>query len=221
MFNCNWCMKQYTTRGKLKNHVAKHHPGELNTFVAQTLVCEKCNAVFTSSVQLGGHKTWCDLSPEQELKRKSKLSVVNTNRMHSNKTKEKLSAIRSKYLEEVGKGGFKTIKWFSVPNIRGEEFIVRGTWELTVAQWLNNHGIYWKRRVYIPYTVDGIQKTYTPDFYIPDSDIYLEVKGYLSQADSKKLDLVKTQNNIKLKLLLDREIKQIKLGSYVPKDILH
>lgn len=37
-------------------------------------------------------------------------------------------------------------------------------------------------------------RTYTPDFHIPDKDIFFEVKGFFSPADRKKMLLVKKSN---------------------------
>jgi len=37
-------------------------------------------------------------------------------------------------------------------------------------------------------------RTYTPDFYIPEKDIFFEVKGFFSPADRKKMLLVKKSN---------------------------
>lgn len=58
-------------------------------------------------------------------------------------------------------------KWYKVTNIKGEEFSVRGTWEVNVSKHLNELGIYWIKAHPIPYQSD-IVRHYTPDFYIPE-----------------------------------------------------
>lgn len=129
----------------------------------------------------------------------------------SNDTKEKLSIIRSKILEEKGVGGFKNIKWYKIKNILGEEFIVRGTWELEVARWLNFKNLVWVRKIYLSYTDDdNIKRTYCPDFYLLKYNLYIEVKGYFSQADRNKIKKVKIQNDIKLICLFEKHIRKIK-----------
>lgn len=40
------------------------------------------------------------------------------------------------------------------------------------------------------YEVDGKIKSYTPDFYLPSFDVYLEIKGYWWGRDREKMDLV-------------------------------
>ncbi len=128
----------------------------------------------------------------------------------SKETKERLSEARSKYLEENGSGGFKNVKWYKYKNILNQEFILRGKWELNVAKWLNNKNYIWIRKEYLKYVDNnGIKRTYTPDFYLPVFDRYIEVKGYFSKIDKEKIKLVKEQNNIKLIMLFAKHIKKI------------
>ncbi len=130
---------------------------------------------------------------------RKKISDKLKGRIISKEQKEKLSKYRSKILEELGVGGFQTIKWYSLKNINNQEFIVRGKWELQVGELLNKNQVLWVRKIYIPYTdFDGINRTYTPDFYIPSLDRYLEVKGYFSEKDKNKLKLVVEQNKINI-----------------------
>jgi len=46
-----------------------------------------------------------------------------------------------------------------------------------------------KKFIYIPKP-----RTYTPDFYIVESDIYVEAKGHLDKADRVNMALVKQQH---------------------------
>ena len=128
----------------------------------------------------------------------------------SKETREKISTARSKYLENVGGGGFTVIKWYKLQNIKQEEFIVRGNWEREVGEILNNENIYWVRKKYLKYQKNNIIKTYSPDFYLPEHDLYIEVKGYYSQHDKEKIDLVRNQNSIKLILIFDKDLKIIR-----------
>ncbi len=130
----------------------------------------------------------------------------------SEETKRKLSKIRSKFLEEKGGGGFKHIEWHEVENIDGEVFNTRGTWERDVAKLLNDEDILWKRKMYFKYDKEEEQekiRTYTPDFYIPENGLYLEIKGYFSEKDKRKLKLVRNQNDITLKIIHGKDKNEI------------
>ena len=63
-----------------------------------------------------------------------------------------------------------------------------GNWELGVAKYLDDNEIDWVRNkekfVYID--GDGKERKYTPDFYLKESDTFLEVKGYKTDLDDLK-----------------------------------
>jgi hypothetical protein len=90
---------------------------------------------------------------------------------HSIETKELLSKKRSEYLASAkNAGGFKDVGWYKISNVNNEEFIVRGLWEYNVALKLNDQNILWIRNQYLNYFIDGVKKTYNPDFYLPEFD---------------------------------------------------
>jgi hypothetical protein len=82
-------------------------------------------------------------------------------------------------------------KWQDVimkPNAR-----YRSRFELSLAKQLIDKKIKFQyeeeRIVYIPKV-----RTYTPDFYIPATDIYIEAKGHFDKSDRVKMALVKEQH---------------------------
>jgi hypothetical protein len=132
----------------------------------------------------------------------------------SNETKSKLSKARSKIIEENGNGGFKHIKWYEVNNIVDESFIVRGTYELRLSKELNNAKIYWVRKKYLDYEIDGQIRTYCPDFYIPHKNVFIEVKGYYSEKDKNKMKAVEKYNNIKIFLIFEKDLITIEKNGF-------
>ena len=122
---------------------------------------------------------------------------------HSIETKEILSKKRSEYLASAeNAGGFKDVGWYKIKNIKNEEYVVRGLWEYNVALKLNELNILWIRNQYLNYFIDGVKKIYNPDFYLPDSNEYIEVKGYFSDKDKIKMDAVIDQNpNAKIRFM--------------------
>lgn len=78
-------------------------------------------------------------------------------------------------------------------NLDRKEFTVRGYWEENVAKRLNDLGLLWIKNQRIKYVDDkGIRRTYNPDFYIPSLKRYVEVKGYYSDKDKRKMKFVLT-----------------------------
>ena len=66
---------------------------------------------------------------------------------------------------------------------------MRSPWEANVARWLTSLGVSW---LYEPHTfefpaeVRGT-RTYTPDFFLPELGVWLEVKGHLNSQGRSKL----------------------------------
>lgn len=102
---------------------------------------------------------------------------------HSDETKQKLSAIAS----ANNRGGRS--KWYDVSGQR-----VQGTWERDIGQKLTELGVLWmKVRTSWRYTMDGKIRHYTPDFFLPNEEVYLEIKGYWWGDDKRKMDIVQQQ----------------------------
>ena len=43
-----------------------------------------------------------------------------------------------------------------------------------------------RNKIGFKYTIDGVERTYFPDFYLPDNDIYVEIKGYYDRKTKEK-----------------------------------
>jgi hypothetical protein len=53
--------------------------------------------------------------------------------------------------------------------------------------WFDEHGIHWIRnRISFPYVFEGQARRYTPDFYLPVPDCFIEVKGWKVAKDEAK-----------------------------------
>jgi hypothetical protein len=126
-------------------------------------------------------------------------------RKHTDLTKEKLSKslvgrimsedFKTKRSEEMkfrysngwenSAGRTKKIKYTSL--IAGE-VLLDGNWELKTAIYFDENKIIWRRNKkrfnYID--LNGKNRTYCPDFYLIDGNLYIEVKGYQTELDKTK-----------------------------------
>ena len=104
-------------------------------------------------------------------------------RKHSEETKRKIG----EKLSINNKGG--RAKWYEVAGQK-----VQGTWERNVALKFEELGIQWKKlktnKDTLEYIMDGKVRHYTPDFYLPDYDVLLEIKGHWWGRDREKMDIV-------------------------------
>jgi len=218
MYKCSKCDKTFDTVAQLGGHNNSHSQKSKTihreVFLAQLsniYSCKFCHQSF-DWVRLGAHTLKCSLNPNLasiKAKRSEKAKLQPTKIM-SKEAKEKISAARSKFLEEKGGGGFKDVKWYTIKNIQGEEYVCRGTWEVKVAEWFNSKGILWIRKVYLKYlSSSDVLKTYAPDFYLPNYDLYVEVKGFFSAYDLDKLQRILSSNDIKLLFVRYKQLTQL------------
>ncbi len=105
-------------------------------------------------------------------------------RKHSVESIEKISV--SKSLNN--KGGRS--KWFDVNGVK-----VQGTYEKQLAEKLIELNIDFEKiktnNHLFRYEKDGKHRSYAPDFYLKEYDIYIEVKGYWWGDDERKMKILK------------------------------
>lgn len=64
--------------------------------------------------------------------------------------------------------------------------------------------------------MDGKVRSYTPDFYLPKENIYLEIKGYWWGDDKRKMEIVvETYKDTKFVIIEKEEYKKILQGELV------
>ena len=86
---------------------------------------------------------------------------------------------------------------------------VKGSWELKVAEFLNQNNIKWTNKIEpYKYFWNNDWHLYYPDFHLLDKDIILEIKGYEVERDQYKWQSVK---DITFFILKQKEINDLKL----------
>lgn len=69
------------------------------------------------------------------------------------------------------------------------------TWELALAQRLDDLSIQWerdaKKHVFEYVDIEGKHRKYYPDFFIPNLELYVEVKGYWTSETRHKMSSIK------------------------------
>lgn len=125
---------------------------------------------------------------------------------HSHPHTEESKKNLSKHAIKNGLGGVTQSRWIEY---KGK--ILGSSYELAVVKSLDKNNIKWdtcKRINYID--PNGKKRTYTPDIYLIDYDVYLDPKNdflieninpSLGFSDKEKIRLVEQQNNIKVLIL--------------------
>lgn len=137
-------------------------------------------------------------------------------RVMSDKTKQKISeAMMGKHAGSknpmFGRSGKSSPTFGRIMNIPSKVVYnntnMRSIWEVNFAKWLHLSNVKWK---YESKTFDLGDCTYTPDFYLPEFDCYIEIKGYLTDYARNKINkFKKLYNDINFKLYKEKKLKQI------------
>ena len=201
---CRYCTKICKNNNSLAQHEirCKLNPARINVTIEG----------FNNS----GRRAWnADKTAETDCRVKQHRDAVKkyyethpgtfTGKSHDNLYKNHMSNIA----KERELGGFNMRKSGIVYN----NIKLDSSYEVEVAKSLDEHVVQWVRPKRIPYHyADGSLHYYTPDFYLPDYDVYLDPKNdyliehvneFTGMTDVEKIQRVMNENNIKI-IILDK-----------------
>lgn len=114
-----------------------------------------------------------------------KLSVASKRQSSESRTKQAI-AVRKTIRAKVANGQWHTSVAKRM-HYTHRGIALHGKWELFYARHLDDYGIRWQRNTErFPYFYQGVDRYYTPDFYLPGLDVYVEIKGYETEKDKAK-----------------------------------
>jgi len=197
LFICKFCNSERKNKNSWLNH-ERLCPKNLNRNYTPGMLGKKGkDNQYTKAKKLG--------LPVPESPQKGKPGVKPAPK--SPEALEKLSRLA----KERGLGGVTQSRWIEY---KGK--ILGSSYELSVAKSLDENKVKWdtcKRINYID--PEGKKRTYTPDFYLEEYNVYLDPKNdylinnpnpSLGFSDQEKINLVKKQNNIKILILNKKQL---------------
>lgn len=202
---CQYCGKLCKNANSLRNHerLCKQNPNRQYSYF---------------SLHRGKTITW---TPENRYTKAKKLGLPKP--QLSEETRQKLSnAIKKRtpdFLAENAKKISKTVKrkvangtWH---NSRGKKYVVEykgikfdSSWEVAYAKFLDSKNIRWKRNTdSFCYFWNNENHNYTPDFYLVDTNEYVEIKGWEQERDRAKWSQFPTDKT--LIILKEEDLKRL------------
>ena len=202
--NCQFCGKECKNRNSLCNHerLCKLNPNrQISSFVAynETASHTAWNKGLTADTDervrfnRDGLRKYYKANPNQK---RGPLSEAH---------KAKISAtINNKVAEGTWHASLARNMHYTYNGID-----LHGTWELKYAEWLDLNNIAWRRpSESFTYTFEGAEHKYTPDFYLIDSNTYIEIKGYKTDKDQAKWE--QFPKDLSLNVFMEEDL--LKLG---------
>lgn len=201
MLNCTYCGKECKNENSFRNHIRLCKLNPTRQFTKFSCVefqqTRKRSNQYIKAIE-NGTKYVLPVDAKLILSEKAK------NRKHTDKTKLKMS----KNAKERGFGGHTSKHKLYFEKNDGSVVYLQSSYEIEFAVILEKLNIEWSRPDPVNWIDDrGVSHRYYPDFKV--GCIYLDTKNdYLAKLDARKIELVKMQNNIDLRIVLKSEITE-------------
>lgn len=219
---CMYCGSTKTNLNSLKNHqrLCKSNPDRQKTWLEKQYENNGQPSFFTDEHKKKlkewgrqGRLLQGELSAETKSKISAKIKKLhNTNeykKLQSNRMKEVVKNNPDSYSKKNISGRVKNIEY--------EGYIFKGNWELEVGKFLLEYNIKFEQPENpIPYFWNNDWHLYFPDFYLPEYDKFIEVKGYERERDLAKWAVVKN-----LIIIKHKEIDKIRKRQYSIKELIY
>lgn len=203
-YSCRFCGRVCKNTNSLRNHerLCKFNPEKQFTwFELNTTPESRSNYVhhnqFSKAIELGKH---CVVSKETRDK------ISKANKCRSKVICKRIGRKASFTIQQKVKNGTWHTSLAKKMHHNYKGIDLHGKWELAYAKYLDKNNIAWVRpKDRFPYQFNEKQRFYTPDFYLPVEDTYIEIKGYKTVKDEQKWK----QFPKNLKILTKKELKTL------------
>jgi hypothetical protein len=212
MYQCKFCNKECKNTMSLVKHEQYCILNE-NRLIANIINVKnfghKGHNQFTKAEKLGIDK------PIRTVETRIKIATKKLGKTASVETKNKIKTAMQLAVKKYPKSYSASnisgrTKSFNYIDSFGNSTKLKGNWELLVAKFFEKNEIKWTNLIEgFEYDWNGSKHIYYPDFYLPDLDIYIEVKGYQRDRDLAKWKVIKN-----LVVIRYGEINQIKDNTF-------
>jgi hypothetical protein len=214
--NCIDCGKEVSRNSKLGRCKSCSHKGILHSnykdgkYIQKIFNCIKCGKSISVMASKGLCKS-CSQKKENSSRKNKRphcidceIEISYSYKGHVFKRCQKCMGLLRRGRNHPLFG--KSVSW---KRIKYNNVWIRSSWETAYAKYLDKNNVKW---LYESKTFDLGDTTYTPDFYLPETDRYIEIKGWERKDFRKKIELLKIKySDIKIIILKKKELKTLKI----------
>jgi hypothetical protein len=219
--NCIHCSKLCKNLNSLRQHEVRCKFNgkriELTSLYAARANRTKGGNQYTKAKSLGLPKP---VRTPETIERTLATRVANGTLYHSDKTKKKISESMKAAVRRNpdAYSSYNVCGRVKIQHYNGQKF--HGMWEVLVAKHFDFMHVEWVRNANsFEYEYLDKQRLYFPDFYLPQHDMYVEIKGYEVEKDRYKWNVV--TNLIVLKLNDINEIKKNNICTKLKNNLIY
>jgi len=164
------------------------------------------------SAKLTGRKvTWNTDTPQGRINKSASMKQFHQNM--SVESKKMRSESLSKAAHKRGFGGNTSKVRMEFLKNDGTKIYLQSSYEIQYARFLEHQQIKWIRPDPLKWIdADGKSHRYYPDFYLIDSNLYVDTKNdYLIKKDEVKIESVRKQNNVTVLVISKKMLDQLPL----------
>ena len=186
MHNCDYCSKECKNKNSYTQHVirCKNNPNRIE----QPNRAGKNNPMYGKT---GGNQFTTGRCTHHTAITKLKLGKISKGKLWTEDRKASHSDIMIEAVKNNPESYTKNNISGRVKQIEYNGVKLKGSWEVLTAKWLDSKNIEW---LYEPHSFEyqwlGKTRLYFPDFYLPVLDLYIEVKGYKTERDIAKWEVL-------------------------------
>lgn len=203
MLICKFCCKECKNDNSQKNHerLCKRNPSrQFTPFHDQKFQRTNAGNQYTKAKKLGLDAPQINENTREKLR----IAVLSRNKEWNEENGKRISKTIKKKVNE-GTWHTSLAKHMHI-DYNGND--LHGSWELVYAKYLDKNNIKWIRNTdSFSYEFEGKQRRYTPDFYLIETDEYIEIKGYKTDKDTAKW--AQFPSHRKLIVLMKEKLKQL------------
>lgn len=186
---CRFCGKECKNNNSFRNHerLCKKNPDRQLTAYEKYGLPETFNTIGIPAWNKGLTKESDQRVLNRSITFRSRFQrgLIKGSQTGKHRTEEERKKISSSMLKVCSKRDSNLCGKGKRGTYRG--IYCQSSWELAYVLYCFDNGInFIRNKEGFKYTLDGKERTYFPDFYLPDEDTYVEIKGYYDKKSKEK-----------------------------------
>jgi hypothetical protein len=190
MFKCDFCDREFKTKNAKAQHSVRcqHNPNKMDMsyLVGGANFSEYNKKIKSGELVKENKNQWSNPDYVMTDATRQKITASNTGKQWSLAAKKKHSLIMKRAVEKHPES-YTSSNRGRAKQVIFDGIKFQGNWELEFYKWCKSNNIKCNRYAGLgfKYVWNG-ERTYFPDFYLPDHGAYIEVKGFQTERDDAK-----------------------------------